>query len=371
MTYENSISNISIGIAERLLNLFITGSFYALYEFVYERFALFSIPNHPITWILLLLITDFIWYWYHRLGHEVNIMWGAHVVHHQSEEFNYTVSARITTLQAIIRNLFWCTLPFLGFEPPLVMTILVIHGTYSFFTHTETIRKLGWLEKILITPSHHRVHHASNPKYLNKNYGDIFIFWDKIFGTFEEEKEKPVYGLTHPLKSHSFLWQHLHYYAELWEACKQQRGIFRKLKVLFGRPEDLSENIRKNLEERFLTSGRRKNHSQKFRFYLALQILLSAITLFVFTIYFSNFDFFEKLFIATIILMTLINCGALLEQQRWIFYLETARAALLGCLLSYEMESISLFLVVVLISGLISCSQTTARMYYEYFLGEV
>jgi sterol desaturase/sphingolipid hydroxylase (fatty acid hydroxylase superfamily) len=100
--YASSVSNISIGIAERLLNLFITGSFYALYVYLHKHFALFSIPNHWSIWVLLLLATDFVWYWYHRLGHEINLLWGAHIVHHQSEEFNYTVSARITTIQAVV-----------------------------------------------------------------------------------------------------------------------------------------------------------------------------------------------------------------------------------------------------------------------------
>ena len=142
---------------------------------------------------MMLLATDFVWYWYHRLGHEVNIFWGAHIVHHQSEEFNFTVAARITTLQAIVRNVFWCILPFIGFHPNLVMTILVVHGVYSFFTHTQILEKQKWLEYIFITPSLHGVHHASDEKYLDKNYGDVFVFWDKLFGTFQKEEEKPKY----------------------------------------------------------------------------------------------------------------------------------------------------------------------------------
>ena len=232
--YESSITNISVGIAERLLNLFITGSFYSLYNYVYEHYGWLRIPNTWWVWIILLLATDFVWYWYHRLGHEVNLFWGAHIVHHQSEEYNYTVSARITTLQAIVRNIFWIVLPLMGFHPTMVITILVVHGTYSFFTHTQIIGKLGWAEYIFITPSHHGVHHASNEKYLDKNYGDIFVFWDKLFGTFQPEEEKPRYGLTHPLKSKSFLWQHFHYYLELLEACRRSGSLWKSLKIIFG-----------------------------------------------------------------------------------------------------------------------------------------
>src|SRR6478609_4559998 len=222
--FDSSIANLSIGIAERLINLFLTASFYGVFVLVYDHYALFQIPNHLIVWVTLLFATDLVWYWYHRMGHEINLFWAAHIVHHHSEEFNYSVSARITTLQALVRNAFWIVLPLAGFHPSMVMTILIVHGTYSFFTHTQIIGKLGWLEYILITPSHHGVHHASNEKYLNKNYGDLFIFWDKMFGTFQREEEKPVYGLTHPLKSHSFLWQHFHYFLELHYAVAHQYG---------------------------------------------------------------------------------------------------------------------------------------------------
>src|SRR6478735_4757020 len=216
--FDSSIANITIGVAERLLNLFLTASFYGVFLYIYEHLAFWTIPNHWVVWTALLLLTDLIWYWYHRLGHEINLFWAAHIVHHHSEEFNYTVSARITTLQALVRNIFWAILPLAGFHPTLVMSILIVHGAYSFFTHTQVIGKLGWLEYILITPSLHGVHHSSNEKYLNKNYGDLFVFWDKLFGTFQREEEKPVYGLTHPLKSYSFLWQHFHYFMELAEA---------------------------------------------------------------------------------------------------------------------------------------------------------
>eukprot|EP01136_Pigoraptor_vietnamica_P037122 Opistho-1_new@104650 len=118
----------------------------------------------------------------------------------------------------------------------MVIIILTIHGTYSFFTHTRLIGKLGWLEHVFITPSLHGVHHASDELYLDKNFGDVFVFWDKLFGTFQKEIHQPTYGLTHPIKSHSFLWQHFHYYLELIAACKQVNGHHKKLMILFGHP---------------------------------------------------------------------------------------------------------------------------------------
>ncbi|SMC66083.1 sterol desaturase family protein [Moheibacter sediminis] len=323
--YESSISNISIGIAERLLNLFIAASFYQLFYFIYENFALFQIPNNWITWIALILATDFVWYWYHRLGHEINFLWAAHIVHHQSEEFNLTVAARITTLQALIRNVFWCVLPFFGFHPALVIFILLFHGIYSFFTHTQMIGKMKWLEYIFISPSLHGVHHASDEKYLDKNYGDVFVFWDKMFGTFQKEEEKPNYGLTHPIKSYSFLWQHFHYYLEIWEAIERTNGFKNKLKVIFGSPAVMDQDIRPMLEKKWLPNKDNPNYHFRYKSYLNFQIGLSFLLMSVITYYFDSLSSFDKYFGTFFILITLINCGALMEQRKWIYYLEYLR----------------------------------------------
>jgi len=327
--YESSIANVSIGIAERLLNLFIAGSFYSLFYWIYTHHAVFSIPNVWWVWVILIMATDLVWYWYHRLGHEVNFLWAAHIVHHQSEEFNLTVSARITVFQAIIRNVFWCVLPLVGFHPNMVITILVVHGAYSFFTHTQLIGQVKWLEKVLITPSLHGVHHASDDKYLDKNYGDVFVFWDKIFGTFQSEEESPNYGLTHPVKSYSFLWQHFHYYLELVEACKRVSGYRDKARIIFGGPATLDQEIRPALEKKYLQHKSSSRYRFKFKTYLNLQVIAAVVLLTVITALYSMLGLDDKLFITLFILLTLINCGALLEQKKWIFYLECLRFILL------------------------------------------
>lgn len=323
--YESSVANLSIGIAERLLNLFISASFYSLFFWIYTNYALFSIPNIWWVWILLILVTDLVWYWYHRLGHEVNLLWAAHIVHHQSEEFNFTVSARITVFQALIRNLFWCVIPLLGFHPAMVITILVVHGGYSFFTHTQLVKSLGWLDHILVSPSIHGVHHASDEKYLDKNYGDVFVFWDKLFGTFQREEEAPTYGLTHPVKSYSFLWQHFHYYLEIIEACKNAKGLRPKLRIIFGNPAALDQEIRPLLEKRYLQHKTSSGYRFKFRNYLNAQLAICVALLTLITGIYVNLDVLDKLTGVAFILLTLINCGALMEQRKWIYYLECLR----------------------------------------------
>lgn len=343
--YEGSIANLSVGIAERLLNLFISASFYSLFYWVYENYALFQIPNKWWVWVLLILTTDLVWYWYHRLGHTINFFWAAHIVHHQSEEFNLTVSARITVFQALIRNIFWCIIPFIGFHPAMVIAVLLIHGTYSFFTHTQLIGKLGWLEHIFITPSLHGVHHASNEKYLDKNYGDVFVFWDKLFGTFQREEEKPKYGLTHPIQSYSFLWQHFHYYLEIAEACKRAKGFQAKVRIIFGSPAQLDQEIRPLLEKRYLQQKAVTSYRFKFRTYLDLQLTLCIALLTFITAAYTGLAPYDKLFIVAFILLTLINCGALMEQRKWIYYLECIRLIVVLAFIFWKLDIFELLIL--------------------------
>lgn len=347
--YESSVSNISIGIAERLINLFVSVSFYQVYYWVYNNYALFDIPNNWMIWIALILATDFVWYWYHRLGHEVNLFWAAHIVHHQSEEFNLTASARITTIQALIRTVFWSILPLIGFHPTMVITMLLVHGAYSFFTHTQVLKRVKWLEYVFITPSLHGVHHASDEKYLDKNYGDMFVFWDKIFGTFQAEEEQPKYGLTHPLKSYSFLWQHFHYYFEIYESFRRAETFKGKWNAVFGSPAYMDQDIRPELEKRFLQDRRFRLRELKFRGYLTFQIALSVALLTWFTFFYSTQDGYDKIFYLNFILITLINCGALLEQRTWIYYLEYIRLAILFSYLLYLEGYAELLLLPVLV----------------------
>jgi alkylglycerol monooxygenase len=335
--FQDTIANLNVGIAERLTDCFTAGIFYFVYDYLNQHFGIFNIQSGIISWVALFLVTDLLWYWYHRLGHEVNILWGLHIVHHQSEEFNFTVSARITIFQAIARTFFWSLLPIIGFSAEMITVVLLVHGIYPFFTHTRTVGKLGFLEYILVTPSHHRVHHACNEQYLDKNYSDMFIIWDKIFGTFAEEVEEPVYGLTKPIKSYSFLWQHFHYLLELQHACKQTPGLKGKLRILLSKPETLDPNIRELLEPKFLVQVAQEVSSTRFRNYIVIQISVVLVSLFYLIYNQEQLPTLVQVFTSLIILVTLVNCGAILEQRRWVFYLEYSR------LLLFIPISISLF----------------------------
>ncbi|HRE50251.1 MAG TPA: sterol desaturase family protein [Flavitalea sp.] len=333
--FTNSVTNINVGIAERLLDTLITGLFFFVYDYLQRNFGIFSIQPSVVLWVALFICTDFTWYWYHRLAHEINIFWAAHVVHHQSEDFNYTVSARITVFQAIVRTGFWAILPIIGFPAEMIISVLLVHGLYPFFIHTRLIGKLGILEYILVTPSHHRVHHASNPHYLDKNYGDVLIIWDKLFGTFAKEEEEVVYGLTKPLKTHSFLWQHFHFLLEIYYAAKKEKGFRNKMRVVFGRPDDIDPDLRDKLEQKFHIRNNEKPADRELNRYVVWQVVFSLVILFLFILFEHHLSWQFQALATFFILLTLVNCGAILEQRGWIFYLEYARAivALIAALL--------------------------------------
>ncbi|HEU4470230.1 MAG TPA: sterol desaturase family protein [Flavisolibacter sp.] len=323
--YAESVANLNVGIAERLLDVFTTGAFFYVFDFVHRHWALFSISPGWFTWLLLFLATDLVWYWYHRLAHEINLFWSVHVVHHQSEDFNYTVSARITVLQAVVRSLFWCVLPLIGFPAPMVTGLLLLHGLYPFFIHTQAIGRLGWLEYILVTPSHHRVHHASDAEYLDRNYGDVLIIWDKLFGTFAREDRAPSFGLTKPLNSHSFLWQHFHFFLEMAMAFRHARGWRNKWRTVFGRPDDIDPRFRTLLERRLSNVKITRELPAGLRQYISAQTAVSLFLLFVTILFEAYLSGLQLFLLSAFIMMSLVNSGAMLDQRGWVFYLEFAR----------------------------------------------
>jgi alkylglycerol monooxygenase len=330
--YAQSVANLNIGIAERLLDIFTTGLFFFIFDYVYKHFAIFDIKINALTWVLLFLATDLVWYWYHRLSHEINVFWAAHVVHHQSEDYNYTVSARITIFQSVIRCVFWCALPLMGFPAIMISTFLLIHGMYAFFIHTQALGRWGWFEKVLVTPTHHSLHHASNPEYLDKNYGDVLIIWDKLFGTFVQKKEdvKIVFGLTKQLNSHSFLWQHFHFPLEMYMNFRKAKGIKAKWRVIFGKPDDLNPKYRSVLERKLLNPHPNRNSKPTLviRQYITAQTVFSIILLFVVGFFVYYLSLLQIFLLSFFILLSLINSGAILDQRKWIFYLEYIRVIL-------------------------------------------
>ncbi|WP_055437031.1 sterol desaturase family protein [Lacinutrix algicola] len=197
--YKDAITSISMGSGNVLLTFFSKAIVLFCFLYIYNNFRLFTIPMVWWSFILLLFLDDFCYYWFHRISHECRLFWASHVVHHSSKKYNLSTALRQTWSGGFYTFIFWIVLPFLGFHPGMILLQMSVSLIYQFWIHTETINKLPkWFEAIFNTPSHHRVHHGSNPIYLDRNHAGIFIIWDRLFGTFQAEldSEKVQYGLT-------------------------------------------------------------------------------------------------------------------------------------------------------------------------------
>lgn len=198
---RDTLACLGMGLGNVIVNVPMKLFWLALYGWVYQ-FRLFEIPMTAAwSWALLLIADDFTYYWFHRLHHRVRLLWCTHSNHHSSERFNLVVALRQPWTEALTAYWFWLPLPLLGFHPLAVILMQSVSLIYQFFVHTELVRSLGPLEAVFNTPSHHRVHHGSNPQYLDRNYGGIFIVWDRLFGSFEPERERVRYGLTQNLQT--------------------------------------------------------------------------------------------------------------------------------------------------------------------------
>ncbi|XP_064532170.1 alkylglycerol monooxygenase isoform X1 [Pseudopipra pipra] len=233
---NDGISSLSLGILSRLPDVLFRSVDLISYIYVWNNYRLFELPwDSPWTWYLTLLGVDFAYYCFHRISHEVNIIWAAHQVHHSSEDYNLFTALRQSVLQKYTSWMF--NLPMALFIPPSVFAVhLQFNLLYQFWIHTEVITKLGPLEWILNTPSHHRVHHGRNPYCIDKNYGGTLIIWDRIFGTFEAEDAKVVYGLTHPVNSFDPIMLQLRPLAHIWNTFWATPGFCNKLSVIFKGP---------------------------------------------------------------------------------------------------------------------------------------
>ncbi|NP_001279210.1 alkylglycerol monooxygenase [Callorhinchus milii] len=233
---NDALTSISAGVLSRLPYLLGQSFELAAYIYIWENCRLFFLPWDSVwTWCLAFLGVDVAYYWLHRLSHEVNIFWSGHQVHHSSEDYNLTTALRQSVLQKYFTWFF--NLPMAFFIPPSVFIVhLQFNLLYQFWIHTEIIGNLGPLELILNTPSHHRVHHGRNQYCIDKNYAGTLIIWDRIFGTFEPESEKVIYGLTHPINAFEPFWVQLHHLLYIWKTFWATPGISNKLSVVFKGP---------------------------------------------------------------------------------------------------------------------------------------
>ena len=287
-TLSDSITNLYCGILERVFDIFFSVIVLFGFHYIHENIAPFQIEFTVFSWIIGLIVTDFIAYWFHRLSHQMNFLWAAHIVHHQSEELNLTTVFRVSFLAVIYRAFFFVWMAFAGFDVFTIVTTSVFLGFYQLFTHSRVIGKLGFIEKFMTTPSHHRVHHATNAQYLDQNYGHIFIIWDKLFGTFVEEKEEPQYGITSGYKRSNAYNAVFSYWRELFAKAKKTKSLKNKINVFVKGPAyNLPDTIPLQTEHTSQGIPYRISMSNEKKAYLLFNVAITACC-FVGLLYFKS-----------------------------------------------------------------------------------
>lgn len=234
------LANIYLTTLNFSLDILVRGICLGVLWFFYQfQFCSIDKITHPMLyWTVLLIFQDFLFYWLHRVDHYCRLFWAVHVTHHSSEEFNLTVGFRSSVFQPLYRFMYFIPLSLVGFNPLDVMFMYAATQIYGILIHTKTVGKLGIIEWVMSTPSHHRVHHASNTIYLDKNMGMVFIIWDRLFGTFakEEEQEKVVYGLTQNINTYNPVTMVFHEWKAMRDDLKKDTTFKDKLYYVFGPP---------------------------------------------------------------------------------------------------------------------------------------
>ena len=245
---NDAISSLSAGVLSRMVDIVKALLPLTIYVFVFENFAFIQLPDTALVWVVAFVLYDFCYYWNHRLGHEISLLWAAHVVHHSSEEYNLTTALRQSS-SSIFNWIFYLPLALIGIDPILLIAVGSLNLIYQFWVHTRHIPQLGWFEWVFVSPSNHRVHHAQNRIYIDRNYGGVFIIWDRLFGTFQEEldHEPVIFGLRSSLKSWNPIYANVQVYAQLWRDSWHTKKWSDKWRVWLGRtgwrPVDVSQTF--------------------------------------------------------------------------------------------------------------------------------
>ena len=338
---KDAMTNINCGVISQISGAFIMVILFSMYTWVEKEWAFFNIPVVWWAFPVAFIFFDFMYYWAHRLSHEINLFWGGHSVHHQSEEYNLTVALRQSSTQILWTFLFYLPLALCGIDPVVFISMQGVNLLYQFWIHTESIQKLPkWYEAVFNTPSHHRVHHARNPEYIDKNHAGTLIIWDKLFGTFVPEKERPQYGITRPLKSWNPLWANFAHYAAIYEDMKSVPGIKDKLRLLVKKPGWLPESMGGYRAVKEVPVNYRKFDNRtplKLNLYVIVQFLVIMAATLLFLYHLKNLEDVAKIASALIIIASVACFGLLFENRRWSEILEYLRLAAAAMVFIYTL----------------------------------
>lgn len=334
---NDSINSVSLGLLSTASKLIFLNIGLLVFSRVEQNFSLVALDIESTAhWVMGLFFYDFLYYWFHRISHERQLFWGSHVVHHQSEDYNLSTALRQTSTSFLTTWVFFVPCFILGMPIYMYVSIASAHLVYQFWVHTQHISKLGPLEWILITPSNHRVHHAQNADYIDKNYGGLLIIWDRIFGTFQEEdlQQPPIYGIRTPLKSWNPLWANVHIFATMATDAWRTNSWANRLKILTARtgwrPADVakqSPQIKYDLETI-------KKYDPQLSLACNLSILvqysLLSVVHFWLGLQVETLPYWVILGSVTAQLTTVLVIGSILDESRWALVWEIGRLLVLA-----------------------------------------
>lgn len=327
---HDSLNNLACGSLEQLAELAYKTGLLGVYILLFESARLATIPNTAIwAWALCFIGVDLGYYWFHRASHRIHLIWAGHGPHHQSEEYNLTVALRQGALERCFSWVFWLPLALLGFPPLMYVACVQLNNIYQFFIHTRAVRSLGPLEYVFNTPSHHRVHHGKNPAYIDKNYGGMLIVWDRLFGTFEPEREEPVYGTVKPLASWNPLWANGVFFADM-RQYMQGLSPGQKWQVLWRppgwRPEQPIPEIPRVEAASYVKYRTRLPGLANGVLALQFVLLLQTTTLFLPLV--KQLPAGLSLLAGSALAAGFVSLAALVEARRWYWPFEGLRALL-------------------------------------------
>lgn len=329
-SFQDTVANLATGIGNQCINLAVLFFVFHFYGWLYNNVAPWKIPATWYSLLILLLLQDFIFYWFHRVGHTINIFWAAHMPHHSSEEMNLSVGLRASFTQRIFQFLFFdWILAVMGYSPEMIYSMAAVHLFLAYWHHTRIIKKMGILEKVFVTPSHHRVHHGVNTQYLDKNFSEFLIIWDKMFGSFEEEKEEVCYGVTHPPRTWDPIYINIQYWKQLWDDAVAADSWWDKIRIWFmplgWRP--------KNVGQAFPRVGYTRDNQVKFsskqfrnsKPYIIAQVAAGLVYMFITINLTMPLTITERLIMTAGIFMMTIGWGGILRGKKWAVALELFR----------------------------------------------
>jgi len=349
---NDAINSLSAGTISTTSGYFTNFLQAVIAAWVLQHFALIDIdlalfdtsPRGIALWLLALLGFDFCYYWRHRLGHEISILWAAHAVHHQSEDYNLSTALRQTSTGFLFTWIFYLPLFLLGMPFEVFVTVNALDLIYQFGVHTQLVGKLGWVDRVMVTPSNHRVHHAQNEIYIDKNYGGIFILWDRLFGTFQDEldDEPVIFGVRKPLQSWNPFWANFQVYNYLWFDAVRASRWQDKIGIWFRRtgwrPDDVAERYPKH--PTVLSNFRKFDPplDGRVRFYVVVHLIISALGVLGIGALFASKGASAVIIPIIALWASLLSLGFLSEMKSYAFGFELSRLLIIMPACLYAMD---------------------------------